>query len=94
MPNFKITHEKARSSICKVCVNKKKCVRVCSQRYEDLIVLHYRSGLDPKDESLPIGLCDSCRKALNDIEAKRPGRHVLPPVDHFDYRYISVKFET
>lgn len=94
MPYSKITHEKARTLICKVCVKKKKCVRVCSQKYEDLIAKHYRSGLDPKDESLPIGLCDSCRKGLSNIESKRPGRDTLPPADHFDYRYICVKFKT
>lgn len=94
MPYTKLTHEQARSHICKVCVVKKKCVRVCAPKYEILISKHYRSDLDPQDESLPIGLCDSCRKALGNLESKKAGRDKLPSVDHFDYRYNFVKFKT
>ena len=92
MSHFKmpseITHEQGRALICKVCVAKKKGVRVCSQKYEDLIAKHYRDDLDPKDESLPNGICDGCRKALSDLESKKAGRHKLPPVDHYDYRQV------
>ena len=82
-----LTHDKARAVICKVCVKKKGCVRPVTERYEDLISRHYRSDLDPKDESLPTGICQLCRQALNNIESGRPGagRVRLPPADHFDY---------
>ena len=88
MPKDKLTHDKRRSLICKVCVSKKKGVVTCSPKYEELISKHYRSDLDPKDESLPCGLCDSCRQALSDKESQRTGRHILPPADHYDYRYV------
>ena len=87
MPNSKITHDSARACICKVCVKKKDCVRPITDRYEALISTHYRSDLDPKDESLPTGICQLCRQALNNIESGKPGagRVRLPPADHFDY---------
>ena len=83
---IKLSHDAARASVCKVCVQKKKCVRPCTEKYDTLIAKHYRSGLDAQDDALPSGICSSCRMALNDIESGRSGRHVLPSRDHFDYR--------
>ena len=85
MPHFKITHEQARARVCKVCVTKKKDVRPCAEKYEALITKHYKSGLDPQDDSIPTGLCSSCRQALGSMESGKPGKHCLPPADHFDY---------
>ena len=86
----KLTHDAARARVCKVCVKKKKCVRPCTTRYEALIAKHYKPGLDPQDDSLPTGICSVCSKALNNVESGKPGAggHVLPPSDHFDYRYV------
>ena len=85
---IKLSHDAARACVCKVCVLKKNCVRPCTERYEGLIAKHYKPGLDPKDETLPTGICGSCRLALNNLESGKPGRQSLPPSDHFDYRYV------
>lgn len=86
MPYTKLSHEGARARVCKVCVLKKKCVRRITERTEALIAKHYRSGLDAQDDSLPTGICGQCRQALNAMESGKPGKHCLPPPDHFDYR--------
>ena len=85
MPLTKLTHDDCRARVCKVCVKYKKCVRACTEKYEVLIAKHYRTGLDTKDDSLPTGICGSCSQALNHRELGRPGKHKLPPADHFNY---------
>ena len=82
----KLTHVAAHARVCKVCVKQKKCVRPSSEKNEALIARHYRDDLNHQDESLPTGICSSCRKALSNLESGRAGKHVLPPLDHYDYR--------
>ena len=87
----KLTHEAACARVCKVCVKQKNCVRPCTERYDTLIAKHYKPGLDPQDDSLPTGICGSCRLALNGMESGKSGRQYLPSPDHFDYRYAYLK---
>ena len=85
----KLTPVAAHARVCKVCVKQKKCVRPSTEKYEALIARHYRDDLDPKDESLPTGICSSCRMALGNLESGRAGKHFLPPRDHYDYRSVQ-----
>ena len=86
MPYTARTHDENRALVCKVCVKDKKCVRSINQEIEALITKHYKSGLDhTQDDSLPTGICSSCRQALSAMESGRPSKHRLPAPDHFDY---------
>ena len=80
----KLTHDQNRRNICVLCLLKKN-VRSISQLTGDLIKSHI-PGLDFENDSrLPNGICDSCRKALQD--SKR--RHLLP--EPKDYTQFTVQ---
>ena len=87
MPYTARSHDENRALVCKVCVKYKKCVRRINEGIDALIAKHYQSGLDhTQDDSLPTGICSSCRQALSAMESGRPSKHRLPAPDHFDYR--------
>ena len=88
-----LTHDENRSKVCLICFQKDTTMRSTeSPQNLPRIKEFFMKNYDPSDLKLPKGLCQCCRKKLENLEKKKIGKDkekplpevVLPdPVDFF-----------
>ena len=86
--NEKLTHDQCRLKICILCVDKKKGVGPISLKVRGFIKNHIPGLNFENDPRLPNGICDKCRKNIQDPSKS----HLLP--ERYDYSKFTVQHPT